>query len=159
VIILLDIDGVLVTTPAWRPVELLADGFLSFNKEAANNLSSIIDQTKASVVLTTTHRINYSIEEWQKILETRGINPASISKINDVAEISGMSDRATEIEEWIFNYSGEEAYVVIDDDLSLNRLPKVLKERCVLTKPMIGLDQETASRALSILLGNARSPV
>jgi hypothetical protein len=151
-VILLDIDGVLVTTPGWRVVELQVDGFLKFNERAALNLGRILDQTQAGIVLTTTHRINYSVGEWQELLNARGIRPSSISKINSVTTVGGMADRATEIEEWISNCWRGEAYVIIDDDLSINRLPRAIKAHWVATKPMIGLDEEAVMKALDILL-------
>src|SRR5437773_605971 len=101
--ILLDIDGVLVTTPAWRDVEHLSDGFLKFNERAASNLSKIIDTTNAAIVLTTTHRINYSVDQWKELLQTRGIYPSSITKLNDLTTLSDMADRAKEIKEWVDN--------------------------------------------------------
>ncbi|WP_210515496.1 HAD domain-containing protein [Hymenobacter terricola] len=151
-VILLDIDGVLVTTPAWRAVELQDDGFMKFNARAANNLGRIIDQTQARIVLTTSHRINYSLGEWQVILQTRGINSPLIAKINDVATLNCMGDRADEIAEWVASRSDGETYVIIDDDLSINRLPEAIKARCVLTKPLIGLDEEAMTKVLDILL-------
>ena len=154
-VILLDIDGVLVTTPAWRPVELQADGFLKFNEIASKNLAQIIAVTNASIILTSTHRINYSIKEWHKLLETRGIFPSSISKVDDKTAIAEMENRATEIRKWVENYQDKEAFVIIDDDLSINGLPEEIKDRCVLTKPMIGLDEEAKNKVLQILLENS----
>ena len=98
-IILLDIDGVLVTTPAWRAVKLDTDGFLKFNEKAAGNLAKLISQTNASIVLTTTHRINYSIEQWKDIFKNRGINPSSISKVNQLKTLNNKVERAAEIKE------------------------------------------------------------
>ena len=149
--ILLDIDGVLVTTPAWRVTEQLADGFLKFNDKAAKNLARIINETKAAIVLTTTHRINYSNEEWKVILRDRGINPSSISKLNDIATWDKMADRATEIEEWVNRQVEHENFVIIDDDLSIHGLPESIKEKCVMTRPLIGLDDEATLKALDIL--------
>ncbi|HEX8428070.1 HAD domain-containing protein [Hymenobacter sp.] len=88
--ILLDIDGVLVTTPMWRKVELHEDGFMMFNERAAKNLAHIINQTKSSITLTTTHRVTYSIEQWKILLQTRGIFPSYISKINEIEVLSAM---------------------------------------------------------------------
>jgi hypothetical protein len=150
--ILLDIDGVLVTIPSWRTVELHTDGFMKFNERAAKNLARIVDQTKASIVLTTTHRINYSIDEWQTLLQTRGIYSAEILKINDAKDLSSMLSRAIEIQEWINKQNGSTDFVIIDDDLSINDLPASVKERLVLTKPMIGLDDEATNKVLEILL-------
>ncbi len=150
-IILLDIDGVLVTTPSWKPAELLADGFLKFNEKAASNLARIIAETNASVVLTTTHRISYPVEKWKELLQTRGINPASISKINEVTALCDMADRAIEIQEWVNKQVSGERFVIVDDDLSINGLPPSIKEKCVLTSPMIGLDEAAATKALDVL--------
>src|SRR5687767_10967161 len=99
--ILLDIDGVLVTTPSWRSAEQLPDGFLKFNEKATKNLARIISETKASIVLTSTHRINYSIEEWKELLGSRGIYPSSLTKLNEKVALNEMDDRATEIREWV----------------------------------------------------------
>lgn len=150
-IILLDIDGVLVTTPSWKPSEISSDGFLSFNERAAKNLARLVDETNAAIVLTTTHRINYSIEQWKTLLHTRGINPASISKINNIEQLAAMPDRATEIKNWIDNNLDVNSFVVIDDDTSINRLPEFIKRKCVITKSMIGLDDEATVQALRIL--------
>jgi len=150
--ILLDIDGVLVTTPAWKPVELLPNGFLKFNEKASKNLAKLIAETKASIVLTSTHRINYTIIEWHKLFETRGIIPSSIFKVNDNSTVASLGKRANEIEEWVKSNKDSDDFVVIDDDLSLNGLPKPIKDKCVLTKPMIGLDEEAMNKAFKILL-------
>ena len=69
--ILLDIDGVLVTTPSWKQVEHLSDGFMKFSDVAVSNLATLYKETKASVVLTTTHRINYSENQWKEIFKFR----------------------------------------------------------------------------------------
>jgi hypothetical protein len=153
VIILLDIDGVLVTTPSWKAAELLDDGFLKFNERASGNLARIVEETKADIVLTTTHRISYSIEEWKVLLNARGIYPNFISKLNNVTTLTGMASRAIEIKEWIDNYAMNRKFVIIDDDLSINDLPGSIKEKCVLTKPLIGLDDEATQKVLNILRG------
>ena len=151
-VILLDIDGVLVTTPAWRKAEIEADGFLKFNEVASKNLARIINETNATIVLTTTHRITYSLEKWNAILNARGIYPSSISKINDKDSLRTMADRATEIKAWVDELDPSVKYVVIDDDTSINNLPAAIKNRWVLTKSMIGLDDTAAEKALVILL-------
>lgn len=129
--VLLDIDGVLVTASAWRPAEQHPDGFLKFNAKASHNLARLIDETHAAIVLTTSHRINYSVDEWKKLLATRGIHSPLISKINDVTTLAGMADRATEIGEWVSKLRTRAEYVVLDDDLSINGLPLAIKSRCV----------------------------
>ena len=62
-----------------------------------------------------------------------------------------MLDRATEIQEWVEKQNGSKEYVVIDDDLSVNGLPNSINERCVLTKPLIVLDEEAMTKVMFIL--------
>ena len=54
---------------------------------------------------------------------------------------------------WEGLQKGLTKYVVIDDDLSINGLPNSIKEKCVLTKPLIGLDEEAMYKVMSILKG------
>ena len=152
-LILLDIDGVLVTTPAWRIPEREADGFMKFKDEAAKNLAFILDKTQAAVILTTTHRINYTLDTWIKILNYRGIYPSFLEKINQIERLSDMPDRATEIKNWLENRTGNEKYAIIDDNLSINGLPGIIKKNWVMTKPLLGLDEEARNKVLNILLG------
>ena len=149
--ILLDIDGVLVITPGWRKPEIENDGFLKFDENAARNLAKIISETNASIILTTTHRISYSTEKWKIILKNRGINPTSISKINEAENIYDLKKRASEIKDWVENQIDLEKYVVIDDDKSINTLPTEIKQNCVITDSLIGLDSDAMVKVFEIL--------
>jgi hypothetical protein len=150
-IILLDIDGVLVTTPIWRKVEILSDGFMKFDENAQFFLSILQVQTNASIVLTTTHRINYDEAKWKDIFNRRGLNFEIILKINNRNEISELPDRGTEIKEWVDDTGQDKNYVIIDDDTSINNLPDDIKKRWVFTKPLIGFDEIGLKKALHIL--------
>ncbi|RSK43188.1 HAD domain-containing protein [Hymenobacter rigui] len=154
--ILLDIDGVLVTTPIWRKAEVLADGFLKFDESASKNLADIISATNSTIVLTTTHRINFSLEQWYILFRERGVVASDIVKINEKDSINLLGNRSEEIKAWVDQFGAAEDYVIIDDDLSINGLPNYIKKRWVMTKPMIGLNEEATSKALSILLGQTR---
>ena len=101
--ILLDIDGVLVTTPSWKPTEQLSDGFMKFNETAAENLAMLFKQTNASIVLTTTHRINFDVTKWREIFKLSGLNFEIITKLNDKTKIDQLVDRATEIRNGLSN--------------------------------------------------------
>ncbi|WP_048921335.1 HAD domain-containing protein [Rufibacter radiotolerans] len=149
--ILLDIDGVLVTTPSWRPVESEADGFMKFNAFATENLKKLMEETGAEIVLTSSHRISYSEQEWRKIFERRGIYSTSVSKINQITTIGTLVSRADEIQEWVNSLIGDETYVVLDDDSSIRGLPNSILEKCVLTSSFKGLDEEATKKALMIL--------
>jgi hypothetical protein len=82
--ILLDLDGVLITTPSWRAVEQHEDGFMKFNEEASRNLAELLSRTGAAVVLTTTHRITYPTNKWIDIFTNRGIPVTKLTKLNDL---------------------------------------------------------------------------
>lgn len=152
-VILLDIDGVLVTEPSWRKVESEADGFMRFNTQSAKNLADILAQTNAAVVLTTTHRINFTNEQWIEVFRLRGITISKISKLNDKESLAEMEDRGAEIGVWA-NDQQDTNFVIIDDDLSITKLPEWIKQRWVIIKPFAGIDEEAKQKALSILLNN-----
>lgn len=153
-IILLDIDGVLVTTPGWKQTEILADGFMKFNEAASENLAMLFQETSSEIVLTTTHRINFDESQWKEIFKTRGLNFQKITKVNNKTKIEQLADRATEISEWVKQFGQNENYIIIDDDLSLNNLTTEIKERWISTKSLIGFDKEAKGKALAILKKN-----
>ncbi len=139
--LLLDIDGVLETSPAWKTPRLLEDGFYQFNAEAQENLKAIITQFQPEIVLTTTHRVNYTIEEWRLIFQARGMNIAKISKINDASNNAELGKRNREIEAWFHKNTGIDC-LILDDDTSLYELPQVIKERWIRTDPLMGITRE-----------------
>lgn len=98
-------------------------------------------------MLTTSHKHNYTLEQWNDIFKERGID-VQIDRLG--GNISNLN-RKDEILNWVEN-SGCEDFVIIDDDKSLNDLPFSLKERLILTSPMIGLTYDKAIQAISILM-------
>jgi len=152
--ILLDIDGVLVTTPSWQKPEFLPDGFMKFNDKSVKNLAFILDKTKASIVLTTTHRVYHSIDNWKTLLANRGIVSSEITIINNKTSLADFADRATEIKEWVDLYGDNNKYVIIDDDSSLQDLPMAIKRNWVKTNPLIGLDDEATDKVMALFITN-----
>ncbi len=153
-IILLDIDGVLETTPSWRKTAHLEDGFMKFNQDAVNNLAKLLADTNAEVVLSSTHRISYSIEKWKELFATRGLYFHTISKLNDKTRIDQLLDRGTELLEWVNRVGYDKNYVIIDDDLSVGILPSHIKSRWVQVTPHIGFTDENRVEAMWILMGS-----
>jgi hypothetical protein len=151
-VMLLDLDGVLITTPAWRAVATAPDGFCQFNARATANLAANLAETKAALVLTTSHRLRYSVAQWNALLNARGLFPAAVSKVNDRATLPPAGARAGEIAAWVSQQAAAN-YVVLDDDLSLHGLPAAIKSRCVFTKRLPGLNAEATRQALHILRG------
>lgn len=154
--IFLDIDGVMVPANSWKRPEFLIDGFPAFSKKATSALQKIIDDTNADIVLTSSHKANYSVEEWLTLFKNRGIDLKTIYRLPE--NISNQN-RKEELISW-FNLNGiEDNFVIIDDDKILNDLPFFLKERLVLTSGAIGLTDEQANRAIAFLHNKSYSTV
>jgi len=148
-LILLDIDGVMVPANSWKKPEFHDDGFPMFNSRSVSALQKIISETGASLLLTTSHKSKYNIAQWRNIFKSRGIKAKHIQSLSSN---SLHSSRKDEILNW---YNAEhipnEEFVIIDDDKLLNGLPINIKNNLVLTSPSIGLTEELAENAISIL--------
>jgi hypothetical protein len=146
--ILLDIDGVMVPANGWKRPEFHSDGFAQFHPKAVRALNKIIDQTHASLILTTSHKSNYTSKVWKAMFAARGI------KVPEVATLpvnnSGLS-RKEELQHWLSSSSHDDNFIIIDDDKSLNDLPLQLKERLVLTNGSVGLTEPLADYAIDLL--------
>jgi hypothetical protein len=126
---------------------------MRFNKQSSSNLADVLAQTNAAVVLTTTHRISFTNEQWLAIFRLRGITINNVLKLNDKQSLAEMKDRGTEIENWAKDNPNTN-FVIMDDDPSINKLPEWIRQRWVSTKPFIGIDEEAKQNVLSILLNN-----
>jgi hypothetical protein len=146
-VILLDIDGVMVPAKSWKTPEFLADGFSAFSNKSVGTLQRLISED-TTVVLTTSHKANFTIEEWKKIFKNRGIN---IKNLRSLPFNSNNLSRKDEIINWFNNNSVDENFIIIDDDKSLNELPDSLKENWVQTSPYIGLTEEHIEVVKSLL--------
>lgn len=148
-LILLDIDGVMVPANSWRRPEILADGFSAFSGRAVCALQHILDETGATIVLTTSHKSSYDLPKWRDLFSARGIR---LRKLDALADNRLHLTRKDEVMNWFRkeNPMGKNT-VIIDDDKSLNDLPSQLKEKLILTSGSVGLTQELADRAISVL--------
>lgn len=153
--ILLDIDGVLVTTPSWKPTENLDDNFPDFKFKAVESLNQILNETNAKIILTTTHKHRFDTMQWKNIFVRRGVNLISIDKIRNVFGNRLNITRYNEVVTWI-NNNPRKKYVIIDDDKSLNSLPYTIKNHLVLVDSLIGLTESDAESAIRILLDTER---
>lgn len=142
----LDIDGVMVPAKGWKSPEFLNDGFPAFSSNATLALQSLISE-EDTIMLTTSHKSKFNIEEWKSIFKKRGI---SIEKIKSLPENNNNISRKDEIVNWFTSNSVNDNFVIIDDDKSLNELPDFLKENLILTSPFIGLTEEHLETIKSI---------
>ena len=149
-LIFLDIDGVMVPAKGWKSPEFLQDGFPVFSSRATSALQSLISE-EVTVMLTTSHKSTFSIDEWKNIFKNRGLN---IEKIKSLPTNLNNLSRKDEIVNW-FNANinnANEDFIIIDDDKSLNELPAFLKGNLIQTSPYIGLTEEHLEIIKSILL-------
>jgi len=80
-LLLLDIDGVMVPTNSWRRPEILADGFVEFNPKAVKALNKILYYHDFEIVLTTSHKFKYSLNQWLDIFRARNITLNKIDRL------------------------------------------------------------------------------
>ena len=146
-LIFLDIDGVMVPAKGWKSPELLSDGFPAFSTKASRVLQNLISED-TTVILTTSHKSNYTVEDWRSIFRKRGIN---IEKIKTLENNVDNFSRKKEISNWFDANAINEAFVIVDDDKSLNSLPDFLKRNLILTSPLIGLTEEHLENIRAIL--------
>jgi 16S rRNA C1402 (ribose-2'-O) methylase RsmI len=136
-LIFLDIDGVMVPAKGWKAPELLNDGFPAFSNKATHTLQQLIAEDN-TVMLTTSHRNRFTVEEWKRIFEKRGLSIANLTTLPE--QING-ANRKEELQQWFNLNDVDEDFIIIDDDTSLNDLPQYLKQNLIQTSPYIGLTE------------------
>jgi hypothetical protein len=144
-LIFLDIDGVLVPAKSWESPVILDDGFPAFTAGSVSVLQRIISSS-STVILTTSHRFRFSVEEWKSIFLKRGIMLHSIQRLED--NRVGLN-RKDEILYWFNHNTYSDDFIIIDDDRSLNELPSNLKDRLILTSSFIGLSEHHLNEILT----------
>ncbi|MFN5021863.1 MAG: HAD domain-containing protein [bacterium] len=137
-LIFLDIDGVMVPAKSWRSPELLKDGFPAFSLKACHTLQRMISDND-TVILTTSHKSNFTIQEWKNIFKERGIEIAALKAL---PENNSRMSRKDEILRWFNQNTINEEFLIIDDDSSLNDLPTDLKKHLIQPSPFIGLSED-----------------
>lgn len=150
-LILLDIDGVMLSANGWKKPEFLEDGFVKFSNTATKGLNKILSVTQAEVVLTSSHKHKYNVEKWKEIFKNRDIVINNLSKLPDnIAHLS----RKDEILNWLYTHNISGNFIIIDDDKSLNDLPLFLKNNLIQTSSTIGLTENIADIILNLLKEN-----
>lgn len=133
-VILLDLDGVLITTKSWESDFLLEDGFAEFNQKSVNKLNEYLETFNYDIVLTSARRYTTTIEVMNEYFKTRGIKGTIIAYI-PLYDLGLRYSRYDEVLRFLMKYRPIN-YLVIDDDKSLVKLGD---SNWVKTDPMIGL--------------------
>ena len=151
-IIFLDFDGV-VETIYWEKDD---NGIWSFNihkegrrelsnKQAIGWLNELYKKVPYDIVVSSTWRINTSVEELQDLLANSGFNP-EIQVIGKTPVL--YQQRGLEIQEWININKFKGKFIIIDDDSDMCHLLPLLV-RCDCQLGFTIYDYQKALRLLS----------
>ena len=158
-VIFLDFDGVLLTDQSARQQVdqgLTVDNYLRtvvFDTACVQNLLELIDQSSASVVLSTSWAMGTAWSEISTCLMRNGVDPSLVWEWDDPSDRNYMtprrfnSSRAHEIQSWISLHAEVEHWVALDDDISIAGLAP----HAVVTDPRRGLDKTSMNNALRAL--------
>jgi hypothetical protein len=134
-VLILDLDGVLITTPSWRRDELDIDGYSKFNEEAIVNFNMLTDGLNFELWLISDRRRGKTLEQFNEIFKSRNIK----KQIDGMIPIYGYITRYQELQNFI-SENKIENFMIIDDDNSLENLED--KKFWVKTKSLIGFGKE-----------------
>ena len=144
--LLLDIDGVMVSTSPWKRPDFLSDGFPVFSAKATLALNRLLEETQSTIVLTTSHKSSHTISEWISIFQRRGIE---INSLDRLPENTTHLNRQEEILNWLNEQKSLDSFIILDDDKSLNDLPVSIKKNLLQTSAMIGLTETLVDEFLT----------
>jgi hypothetical protein len=145
--IILDLDGVLITTPPWKSDEFLEDDYSKFNENCVENLNSVLNLFPCKIWLSSTRRLVKTKDEFNSIFSKRKI----INPITDF--LPDRPDLKTRREE-VLNFLDQKQFknfIIIDDDKSLNSLDFEIKEHLILTTLLQGFNTEKLEEAIEKL--------
>lgn len=145
-ILILDIDGVLITTPSWKSDDIDSDGYSKFNNQCVANLNKLLSLWDFEIWLSSTRRTLKTLEEFNQIFRHRNI---IISIIGFLPEYDTRT-RKDEILRFIKDYKLSNL-LIIDDDKSLNGLEEKYKDKLILTELQKGFNKEKLEEAIATL--------
>lgn len=146
-VIILDLDGVLITTPTWKADEMDSDGYSTFNKKCVENFNILTQNLDCELWISSTRRMNKNLQEFREIFFNRNIK----------SEIKGFLpkgnyqiSRLTEIEGFL-SHKPINNFLILDDDSTLYNLEAKYKRFWVQTNLIIGFDSEKLKEAQEII--------
>lgn len=146
-VILLDLDGVLITTPPWKPDEMHEDGYSDFNPLCVSNFNILLEKATADIWLTSSRRWTKTLIEFQEIFKNRKVIKSPVGRIPDG---TGGRSRLSEINAFL-DHEPYQHYMIIDDDNSLQSLTPSRKTHWIKTNPLIGFNNECLLSSIEII--------
>ncbi len=142
-LLILDLDGVLITNPSWKADQIHSDGYSEFNESCVENLNQLLTFTEFDIWLSSTRRIVKTLTEFNLIFKNRGIKKDIIGFVPEYAD---CRNRKEEVLKFITEFNISD-FLIIDDDKSLNGLESEIKESLVLTELTKGFNSEKLKEA------------
>ena len=146
-ILLLDLDGVLITTSPWKPDVIDLDGYSQFNASCIENLNTLLVFRDFDIWLSSSRRTNTTLERFNELFEYRKIRQPIIGFLPPNEH---YDSRCVEISRWLQAIQTNN-YLIIDDDKSL--LDFKDSKRLVLTKYLLGFNGEKLEEAREQIKG------
>ncbi|MDJ1502240.1 HAD domain-containing protein [Xanthocytophaga agilis] len=147
--IFLDIDGVLITTPIWKPDVLHEDGYSDFRQDCVKNFNELVQQIDARIVVTSSRRHTKNRDELALIFQNREIYTPIEALLPIYTEANNRKEELT-----LFILQNRyEKYIIVDDDLSLHELEPTIKQNCIITTYSKGFDREALATAQLLISG------
>ena len=139
-IILLDLDGVLITTPNWKADDIHIDGYSDFDDECVQRLNALVKETGYDIVLSSDRRRGAGIEKMNERFKARGVEKPIIAYVPDYNEgtTNVWLNRREEIEMFLLEFKPDH-YLILDDDKSLCDASKEIKSNWIQTYMHLGL--------------------
>ena len=142
-LLILDLDGVLITNPSWKADRIDSDGYSEFNESCVENLNQLLTLAKFEIWLSSTRRTVKNLSEFNLIFKNRGIKKEIVGFLPEYAD---CKNRKEEILKFISEFKTSD-FLIIDDDKSLNGLECGLKRNLVLTELTNGFNLEKLKEA------------
>ncbi len=145
--LILDLDGVLITTPTWKSDVLHEDGYSDFGADCVARLNQLLSTVPCEIWLSSTRRQCMTVTRWTETFRVRGVQQGVGGVL---PQASGRPSRAEELQAFVASQPST-PYLVIDDDSSILDLPVAIRERCVVTSFARGFDEGALVAALEIV--------
>ncbi|MBU2930169.1 HAD domain-containing protein [Winogradskyella psychrotolerans] len=144
-LLILDLDGVLLTNPSWKADRIHSDGYSEFNESCVENLNRLLTLAEFDIWLSSTRRTVKTLTEFNLIFKNRGIKKAIVGFL---PKYSHCRNRKEEILNFITEFKTSD-FLIIDDDKSLNGLESEIKKKLILTVLTKGFDSEKLKEAIN----------
>jgi hypothetical protein len=151
IILILDLDGVLITTPTWKKDVMHADGYSDFNESCVMNLNQLLANYPITIFLSSTRRTVKTLDEFNAIFQNRSIK----QKIEGFLPLYENKTRKGELEQFVAD-KGLKDFIIIDDDKSTLGLPVEIKQKLVHTNLLDGFTEEKLEEAIQIIQNNEK---